>query len=379
MNELHLSLIALLLASTLGASSLQAQSRPDAAGLRPAQPIACSGNDDVVLRGRVIETAGVAIQVHGNCDVEIIDSHIVAGGVAVLVQGNGDAVLSGSYVEGEQAALVAEGNGEIRYRETTLRGDTYTGGRGEIAGDDGMIHQSRGVLSGLGNVRIGRGGIQVDDGTGTISIGAGGVVVDDGRETVSVRPGEDGLRVEAGDVALVLDADVTVDGDLLRLGVGASVEISDDWRHAGHSPYRAADTDRLLIELGARDDGGELRLALTGDVLFDLDSAAIKPPGATELRKLAHVLRQRAGEEIRVVGHTDSLGSDDHNLKLSRARAVAVMRWLSDNEDIPTRLMVGQGMAAKQPIAHNTMPDGSDNPQGRARNRRVEVFLAARN
>ncbi len=72
------------------------------------------------------------------------------------------------------------------------------------------------------------------------------------------------------------------------------------------------------------------------------------------------------------------MGSDAHNLDLSQARAVAVMRWLNRSEGIPTEIMVGQGLGAKKPITHNTMPDGSDNPEGRARNRRVEIAIESK-
>ena len=69
----------------------------------------------------------------------------------------------------------------------------------------------------------------------------------------------------------------------------------------------------------------------------------------------------------------DSVGDDTYNPKLSEARAIAVMRWLNVNEGIPLELMRGQGMGAKKPIVHNTHPDGSDDPAGRAKNRRVEI------
>ena len=347
-------------------------------GLKRAEPIVCSSRNALVVRGRFIETTGNGIVIQGHCDVEIIDSHIVAGGVGVLAQGHGDAVLTNSSVEGGRAALVAEGHGKIHYRGTTLRGATHSSGHGQIVGDDGVQAGGGGLAGILGGVHVGRSGIEVRDGAKTVSIGAGGIVVDDGTETVAVRPGPGGLRIETDDAAVVLDADVTVEDGLLRLGLGASLEVSDTWRSAGDSTYRNSDTDRLLVELGASDESGELHIGLAGDVLFDLDSAAVRPPGAAELSKVAHVLRQRAAGEIRLVGHTDSLGDDDYNLELSQARALAVMRWLSREERIPTQLMVGQGMGAQQPIAHNTMPDGSDNPAGRARNRRVEVYFSTR-
>ncbi len=159
--------------------------------------------------------------------------------------------------------------------------------------------------------------------------------------------------------------------------VGGSIEVSRDWRGTG-TRYRAADTDRILVELGAVDEGDVIRLALAGDVLFDFDSTAIREEAAEKLAKAAHVIRQRSVGEVFVVGHTDSVGSDEYNRKLSRERAEAVMSWLSRHQGIPAAVMVGRGMGATKPVAHNTMPDGSDDPAGRAKNRRVEILLAER-
>jgi len=75
---------------------------------------------------------------------------------------------------------------------------------------------------------------------------------------------------------------------------------------------------------------------------------------------------------------TDAKGAADYNAKLSRDRALAVMRWLSRNEKIPTTVLVGRGVGAKYPVAPNQKRDGSDNPDGRARNRRVEIQFGTR-
>ena len=388
-NRFHRILFAIsfvFVTCSLQGESLQPQTEVPP-GLKKAGPIVCSGHDDIVLRGRLIRTHGNGVEVRGQCDVQIVGSHIVAGGVAVLVQGHGDVTITDSYVEGRQASLSAFGYGKIHYRETTLRGSTKTAGRGRIVNDGGeVVYEGGGVSLGdvLGDVRrslpdigIRGGNIEVRDGNDTVRIGAGGVEVSDERDTVSMRSDSDGLHLDTGDVSLVLDADVSIEDGVLQLRVGGSAKISGDWRDSGHSSYRASDTDRLLHELGATRERGELHLTLGGDILFEVDSTTILSQGVSELRKLAHVLRERSAGEIRLVGHTDSLGSDDHNIKLSQARAGAVMRWLHREEGIPAQLMVGQGMGSAKPTAYNTMPDGSDHPEGRARNRRVEVYFAA--
>jgi outer membrane protein OmpA-like peptidoglycan-associated protein len=160
-------------------------------------------------------------------------------------------------------------------------------------------------------------------------------------------------------------------GDFVRLeAAGAAIDAA--WRtHA--STYAAADTGRLLQELGARVEGGVTHVDLAGDVLFDFGSAAVRPDAAAQLGKVAHVLRQKAGEKVQVIGHTDSVGSDEANQKLSESRAIAVMAWLNGHEGIPAGVLQARGLGEKQPVAHNAKPDGSDDPAGRARNRRVEI------
>ena len=164
-------------------------------------------------------------------------------------------------------------------------------------------------------------------------------------------------------------------GGSVRIGSGGVV--SGDWRDVG-GPYRAADTERLLVELGAVEDGDVIRLALAGDVLFDFGSDAIRADAADKLTQAAQVIRQRSVGEVYVVGHTDSVGGDEANQKLSERRAAAVISWLDRNQGIPAAVLVGRGMGSRKPVAHNTMPDGSDDPAGRARNRRVEILLATR-
>ncbi len=171
---------------------------------------------------------------------------------------------------------------------------------------------------------------------------------------------------------------VIVDGDLVRIeGASGVTVVEGDWRRAG-TVRVSGDTEQILVDLGAVTAEDRIQLTLGEDVLFDFDSDAIRSDAAANLGKVAQVIRTRSVGDVYVMGHTDSIGSADYNKKLSRRRAVAVMSWLNRNEGIPADAMVGVGMGATRPIAHNTNPDGSDNPEGRARNRRVEIQMATR-
>ena len=84
------------------------------------------------------------------------------------------------------------------------------------------------------------------------------------------------------------------------------------------------------------------------------------------------VMMKEAPEFIVEIGsHTDSVGTEEYNLKLSQERADNVVKYLI-SKGIPADRLVAKGYGASKPIAPNTNPDGSDNPRGREKNRRTE-------
>lgn len=109
----------------------------------------------------------------------------------------------------------------------------------------------------------------------------------------------------------------------------------------------------------------DCRLPLYG-VTFDFNKATIKPESEAVLTRAASVLKDKSGFAVEVQGHTDNVGGDDYNQKLSDARAASVRQWLSGHGVDAARLS-SRGYGKTQPVADNT----SD--FGRARNRRVEL------
>ena len=102
------------------------------------------------------------------------------------------------------------------------------------------------------------------------------------------------------------------EGDCLRVRTpGQSVQVSGDWRQR-RTAY-AGDTAQIIAELGVQEEGGALRVALGGDILFDFDATAIRPDATETLGQVAHVIRERSRGDIYVVGHTDALGSDSYS------------------------------------------------------------------
>lgn len=116
------------------------------------------------------------------------------------------------------------------------------------------------------------------------------------------------------------------------------------------------------------------RLTVRNDVLFDFDRAELRDNAAEALGRVAEIIRQRRPARVRVVGHTDSMGEDRYNLALSERRARSVEQWLAGNGGgLPPITVEGRGES--EPVAPNTTPEGRDDPEGRQRNRRVEVLL----
>lgn len=115
----------------------------------------------------------------------------------------------------------------------------------------------------------------------------------------------------------------------------------------------------------------QLKLDIPSDISFDTGRADIKGNFAPILDRFADGLRNNPNAEVRIIGHTDSTGSDAINDPLSLQRAESTRNYLTARGVGGTRIQV-QGMGSHQPVASNSTADG------RARNRRVEIFVGER-
>ena len=102
-------------------------------------------------------------------------------------------------------------------------------------------------------------------------------------------------------------------------------------------------------------------------LLFDFDSAVLKPESKPTLDQIAKLLSEQPQLRLNVVGHTDNQGSADYNLDLSRRRAAAVVEALTATYGVAGERLSPLGEGFNQPIASN------DTDEGRAKNRRVEL------
>ena len=118
-------------------------------------------------------------------------------------------------------------------------------------------------------------------------------------------------------------------------------------------------------------DGAEKVLTLNSDILFTFDKATITPAAVTKVGQLVKALPQKA--KVAVGGHTDSLGTDARNLALSQERAQAVAAAIKAAR--PDLVLTVKGFGKTQPVASNGTAT-KDDPEGRAKNRRVEIRFA---
>lgn len=147
-------------------------------------------------------------------------------------------------------------------------------------------------------------------------------------------------------------------GALAGAGVGAYMdqqesELRNQLRASGVSVSRVGD---------------DIVLNMPGNVTFDFAKADIRPNFYQVLNSVAIVLNKYNRTLIDINGHTDSIGSDEANRKLSLKRAEAVAQYLAGQRVIPQRMAIN-GFGEAQPIA----PNNTD--QGRALNRRVEIRI----
>jgi outer membrane protein OmpA-like peptidoglycan-associated protein len=117
----------------------------------------------------------------------------------------------------------------------------------------------------------------------------------------------------------------------------------------------------------------EERLRVGSDFLFDFDRAEVRPEAGPTLDEIADRLAAQR-QAVIIEGHTDAKGTDSYNQTLSEKRAISVRASLTSRGVSIERLNI-RGYGKTRPVAQNEKPDGSDDPEGRQKNRRVEVVV----
>ena len=110
------------------------------------------------------------------------------------------------------------------------------------------------------------------------------------------------------------------------------------------------------------------------NVLFDFNKADLRPESKKNLDSLVTIMKDNPKIIVELASHTDSIGSDDYNLKLSQARAQSCVDYIISS-GIGEKRIFARGYGKTRPIAPNSLPNGKDNPEGRQLNRRTEFTV----
>lgn len=132
---------------------------------------------------------------------------------------------------------------------------------------------------------------------------------------------------------------------------------------------RVVEVEKALKDLGAKVTETEIKIELPSDILFDFDKYDIRSDAQEALDKVAVVIRTYPGKSVFIEGHTDSVGSDEYNARLSLQRAESVKQWLQQKESLKDSKFVTKGWGESKPTATN------ETEQGRQKNRRVEITI----
>jgi outer membrane protein OmpA-like peptidoglycan-associated protein len=133
---------------------------------------------------------------------------------------------------------------------------------------------------------------------------------------------------------------------------------------------QAAELKQTIPGATVTRQGESILVKFDSGILFDVGKAELRPEAQTNLQNLATSLQKNPETNILIIGHTDNSSIETHNTDLSIKRAEAVKNFIIAAKIDPQRLTT-QGKGASDPLADNTTPEG------RAKNRRVEIVISA--
>ncbi len=157
---------------------------------------------------------------------------------------------------------------------------------------------------------------------------------------------------------------------LLGAILGAAVGGAAGAFIGNYMDKQAAEMQRDLEGAEVQRIGEGIKITFDSGILFDIDKSDLRPVSQTNLAELAKILNKYPDTNILIEGHTDNTGPDDHNMTLSKDRAQAVAFYMATLEVKSARFSTA-GYGETQPIVTN------DTPEGRQKNRRVDIAVIA--
>ncbi len=169
-------------------------------------------------------------------------------------------------------------------------------------------------------------------------------------------------------------AGAVIGGDVKGAVIGGALGGAGGYVWSKHMADKKAAMERATQGTGVavtQTADNQLKLQIPSDVSFDTGRSDIKSNLRPILDQFASGLSSQPNTEVRIIGHTDNVGSDAVNDPLSLQRAQSTRDYLAARGVSPSRVSI-DGRGEREPIATNATADG------RAQNRRVEIFLAER-
>ncbi len=154
--------------------------------------------------------------------------------------------------------------------------------------------------------------------------------------------------------------------------IGAAVGAGGGYLWSKHMQEQKVTMERATQGTGVnvtQTADNQLKLEIPSDISFDSGRSDIKPRLRPILDRFATTLNQNPVTTVKIIGHTDSTGSDTNNERLSVNRAMAARDYLTARGVAASRILI-DGRGSREPIADNA------SASGRAMNRRVEIFVA---
>lgn len=131
------------------------------------------------------------------------------------------------------------------------------------------------------------------------------------------------------------------------------------------------ESDTFFVDVGLEKIRKDKAYSLS-KIYYEYNSAALTEDSKQTLDELFKILNENPDLVFELSSHTDSIGSTGYNQKLSQQRAQSCVTYLVDEKGVSKDRIIAKGYGESEPIAPNSRPDGSDNPEGRAKNRRTE-------
>lgn len=161
-------------------------------------------------------------------------------------------------------------------------------------------------------------------------------------------------------------------GAAIGAGIGAAAGAGGGYLWSQHMQEQKQAMEAATQGTGVvvtQTPNNELKLEIPSDISFDLGKADLKPGLRPVLDKFAQTLQANPGANVRIIGHTDSTGTNAVNDALSGRRAASARDYLTARGVTINRIAI-DGRGSREPLADNSTP------AGRAMNRRVEIFVA---